>query len=145
MIAGSFAIIEIVPFLLNLIQAKTILPSKTICLLYLIVITLEYNHSMFAELIATSNEIPFVKANLISGFIIIILTTCSLQFTQLGLIGVILSEGIVELSYNNWKWPSRIFKEFNFSIKEFFFLGFSVMIEKVKELSKKSLCKRKEK
>ena len=76
---------------------------------------------MFAELIATSNEIPFVKANLISGFIIIILTTCSLQFTQLGLIGVILSEGIVELSYNNWKWPSRIFKEFNFSIKEFFF------------------------
>lgn len=131
MIIGSLLLIYVAPYILNIIHSKTSLPISGICALYLFVIILEGNHSLFATLIVTKNKVPFVSAALISGGIIVLLTFFVLQFTNWNLWGVILVQGAVQLSYNNWRWPLWIFKDVNLSIGEYFKLGYETVSEKL--------------
>ena len=88
-------------------------------------ISLDKTRSRSTSLIITKNEVPIVPSSLISGLFILILTFVSLQFTSLGLLGVVLVPFFVQLSYNNWRWPLFVFKDLNYNIKEFFSLGFA--------------------
>ena len=45
------------------------------------------------------------------------------QYTHWDLIGVVAIQFLVQLAYNNWKWPVVVLKELNFSVKEFFDLA----------------------
>ena len=84
---------------------------------------LEGNHSNFATIIATSNKVPFVTAGLAAGFLIAILTFISLRYTSLGLTGVVLVQGLIQLAYNNWKWPLYVLNDLNVSLKDFLNIG----------------------
>lgn len=136
MIIGSLLIICIAPYILNIINSKTFLPVRGICILYLIVILLEGNHSLFASLIVTKNEVPFVKPSLISGGAIALITFLVLQFTNWNLWGVILVQGMVQLCYNNWKWPLFIFKDLKFTIREYFVLTNEILSKKMQKIWK---------
>ena len=43
----------------------------------------------------------------------------SLRFTSLGLLGVVLAQGIVQLSYNNWRWPKYVLDDLDVNPLEF--------------------------
>lgn len=139
MLAGALAILFIVPPFLELVNSKTALPEAGICALYLIVIALELNHSEFASVISTSNRVPYVVPSLVSGGIIVLITFIVLKFTSLGLLGVILVQGLVQLAYNNWRWPLWVFKELEMSVCGFYKDGFSVIGEKITMLWKSML------
>lgn len=113
---GSFFLFFFAPKLLELVDSKTLLPPLYIQIMYVIAITLEGNHSNFATLIVTNNTVPFVKAAITAGIAIIIITVLALQFSDLGLFGVVLTQFVVQLSYNNWKWPKWILNEFDLKI-----------------------------
>lgn len=93
-------------------------------LLYLITQCLESNHGMAAQLITTRNEVPYVNAAILSGGCIALLTVLALAFTNLGILGAILPATIVQLSYNNWRWPSIVSKELKASYPRLFVEGF---------------------
>ena len=116
MLLGGIALLYFLPFILKLIGSSVVLPSNTVCVLYLIVMLLEQNHSNFATLIVTANEVPFVKAGLLAGLATAILTFLSLRFTNLGLLGVVLAQGGVQLVYNNWKWPCYVMKSLDVNV-----------------------------
>jgi hypothetical protein len=42
-----------------------------------------------------------------------------LKFTNFGLLGMILVQGVVQLCYNNWKWPMVVCKELETSFRGF--------------------------
>lgn len=109
---------------LQMLHSDTLLLPFTPLLIYLIVQFLETNHGMAAQLITTRNEVPYVKAAIISGLCIAGLTLFFLSCTSLGVLGPILSAGIVQLSYNNWKWPSFVSKELKASYPRMFVEGF---------------------
>lgn len=134
MIAGALAIVFIVPPLLELIKSQTELPSRLICALYLFIMFLELNHSEFASVISTSNRIPYVVPSLVSGGAIVLLTFIVLKYTSLGLLGVVLVQGIVQASYNNWRWPMWVFNELGMTLKEFYGTGFRSIFSKIKSL-----------
>lgn len=73
---------------------------------------LETNHSLFAALIEMSNTVPYVKASLISAFAIIIFEFLVGRYTSLGIYGLMFVQFIVQICYNNWKWPSYIMREY---------------------------------
>lgn len=98
-------------FILELLHSKTYLLSTNVLLLLLIVQFFESNHSMAATLITTGNKVPYVKAALISGACIAVLSPTSLAFSDWGITGVIIITGIVQASYNNWKWSVIVCKE----------------------------------
>lgn len=108
---------------LYLINSKVSIPNFFVMLLFAIVLFLEGNHSNFATLIVTKNNVPFVKSSLIAGFFIALGDFLVLYFTSLGLLGLVLVQGGVQLVYANWKWPYEVFREFRISVISFVKLG----------------------
>lgn len=122
-IFGALLLISAVPNLLLMIGAEVVLPSILVCGMFGLVLLLESNHSNFASFIATANDVPFVKSALIAGVVICILDIVVLKFSNLGLFGLIIVQGIVQVTYANWKWPLTVLKEFKLGFISFLLLG----------------------
>jgi len=110
--------------------SKTVLPSRIAIGWMLLTAFLEANHSISAGMITTGNTIPYVKPSIFSGIIIIISTFASLKFTSFGIIGVIGVQFVVQLCYNNWKWPYEMLKSINSSYHELLGIALSIIKDK---------------
>ena len=66
---------------------------------------LELNHTNATFFISTGNEIPFMNAAIFSALAVVFLSTLSTLVLGLGVIGVVVSQGAVQLAWNNWYWP----------------------------------------
>lgn len=130
-ILGTAFLILSGPPLLTVIGSNAVLPS-TLVVLFSIIMLLEGNHSNFATFIVTKNSIPFVKPSLIAGTAIGIGSFLSLQFTNLGILGLVLVQGLSQIVYANWKWPHVVCKEFHISFPSFILLGFRESFNKLK-------------
>lgn len=115
-IFGIVSVIIFGPFALKLIGSNSELLPRSVLITFGVILFLEWNHSSFATIITLSNRVPFVKSSLISGVSILILSLLSIKLTHLGILGLILSQGLVQLMYNNWYWPKRVLIEDNISI-----------------------------
>jgi O-antigen/teichoic acid export membrane protein len=105
-------------YLLFLISPNTTLPDSFSLYLCYLVFLLELNHVLHAAYITTFNEIPFVKSGIISGLAIVVLS--SILAPIYGILGLVVSQFLVQLSYNNWKWPIYLASKFNRSIFSFY-------------------------
>lgn len=99
--------------LLLIIKSKTMFLDNEMIILILITAFLETQHSIMANVITFSNKIVFVKPALISGISILILTYLCLEFFITNIWFVITIQFLVQLSYNNWKWPVEASKLLN--------------------------------
>lgn len=122
-IIGAIVVVTLGPWILDIIKSNAELPSSSILILYLLITLLENNHSNFATVITAGNKVPFVAAALISGGLICVFDFLVLQFTALGMLGIVIVPGIIQLSYNNWYWPRYVLKEYSVSIFKFIRLG----------------------
>lgn len=111
-VMGALVIIIFGSLLLELIGSETRLLSTALMTLIGVIFLLEGNHSNCALTITTGNKVPFVYPALISGFAILALSVMSAS-AGVGLLGVIASQGVVQLAYNNWKWPWLVYREVN--------------------------------
>ncbi|WP_298787503.1 O-unit flippase-like protein [uncultured Marinococcus sp.] len=71
------------------------------------------NHTVFATFIATKNVLPHYRAFIISSLVILIIQFSLLYNFEANLWHLILPICIVQLLYNNWKWPLLVIKELN--------------------------------
>jgi O-antigen/teichoic acid export membrane protein len=105
-ILGTLALIFVGVPLLGIWKSNTkLLPIVWLCLLALILF-LEMNHNLSAMYITTLNHVPFVPAAVMSGLSIVLLSTLLVNYTGLGIGGLLIAQGMVQLSYNNWRWPA---------------------------------------
>jgi O-antigen/teichoic acid export membrane protein len=96
---------------LNIIGSKTFFLNTGFIAVALIVSLLETNHGLAVGVLLTKNEVPFFKVSLISGGLIVLLLFISFKYLHLGVWGMILVPGMVQIVYNNWKWPVEVIKE----------------------------------
>ena len=116
---GSSILILLGPYFLSIIESHSVLPSNCILLLYCLFVMLEFNHSNFATIIVTGNDVPFVKAAILAGIAIIVCSFISLHLLQMGIMGLVLSQGLCQLAYNNWRWPKYVLDDFGITYLEF--------------------------
>jgi O-antigen/teichoic acid export membrane protein len=116
--------------ILSLIGSSTPLLSRGFLSFMFLYLFLEFNHGTFATFITTKNEVPYMYPSILSGFAVVIIAFLTVKFTGLGLWGLLFAQFIVQISYNNWKWPIVALKELNISIRELLFNGI-VNIKKV--------------
>lgn len=95
---------------LTWIHARTLLLNTPLLMLLATIWLLEANHATSASLIATGNTIPFLRAALISGVAIALGATAA-GWLGFGMGAVIIVQGVVQLAYNNWKWPAQVYAE----------------------------------
>lgn len=77
---------------------------------------LENNHSLFNGIIEIKNRVLSVPASLISGTAIVVLEVLVAKYTDRGVMGLMFVQCIVQLCYNNWKWPLVIFREYHVNV-----------------------------
>ncbi len=130
-IVGSIIFVLFGPQLLVLIKSNASLPSTPIVIIYCIVIFLEYNHASFASLISSNNKVPFAPASVITGLCVCLGTFLSLSFTHLGILGLVIVQGVCQGAYQNWKWPQYALREFNISYFHLIDLGFQSISSKI--------------
>jgi len=130
-IAGSAAVLALGNTLLGLIGAKTLLLPFVYSLLMAITNFLDKHHNLFSQFIVCGNEVPFVKPSVISGILVIIISGLTLKFTNLGLMGLVLSQMLVQAAYNNWKWPYVVCKELHVGLLDLYRLGVSQLKQKI--------------
>ena len=92
---------------------------------------LEGNHSNFATMIVIGNSVPFVLVSLITGGSIVLGSYVILQYTSYALFGLVLVQGIVQLFYNNWRWPYTVLCSYNMNFYMFITMAYSELINKV--------------
>lgn len=132
MVCGSVFLFFYGDEIVQLIGSQTMLPNRWICLLFFIFSALELNQSNFATIIVTSNRVPIVKPTIISGVAIVLMTFVVLYYTRWGILGVVIVQAVVQLCYNDWKWPAQVLKELNTNFVEFVSSGFTYLSNKVK-------------
>lgn len=126
---GAFVILLLGNKVLMFLGSNTLLLSTSQTLFILIILFLEMNHSNCATLITTKNIVPFVKPSLISGVCILLLALFNVTYLNMGLWGLLVAQGLVQVSYNNWKWPKEILRDLDVS-------GLNLIIRGNKEFSK---------
>lgn len=94
--------------LLQFVGSKVeLLPIFIFCILVVINL-LELHHVIAAIYITTLNAVPFVRAAVFSSVFTLVLTFLLIE--PLGILGLVLSQGVVQLLYNNWKWPFVVYR-----------------------------------
>ena len=107
---GAAVILFAIPPLLVLIGSNiSLLPLPVLALLAAILL-LEGFHSSAAFFITTSNNVPFLRSSILSGLAVAVGATL-LGWIGLGIAAIVLWQGIVQLAYNNWRWPLMAWRE----------------------------------
>ena len=98
---------------LALIGSETKLINSQLLVLLGVVLFLETHHSISATYLTTTNQVPFLKAALISGVGVTLLSFALVCWGKLGVAGLIIGQGVVQLCFNNWYWPKVAMQHLN--------------------------------
>jgi hypothetical protein len=118
LIIGSIIIISYGNFFLHIIKSNTFF-NQNVILIMAISSFISLNSGLCGAIISTKNYIPFMKPSLISGICTILLLIVLSKFTNLGLVGMAMAPGVIDLCYQGWKWPLVVFKDLDIKFKDF--------------------------
>jgi O-antigen/teichoic acid export membrane protein len=110
-LGGGMTLVFFGEWTLNLIGSRTPLLSKPLMATVLLVYFLETNHGNAGGILLTKNEVPYFRAAMFSGCFTVALMFLFLRYTNIGIWGLILSQGIAQGCYQNWKWPLEVLKD----------------------------------
>ena len=123
-IVGCIGMILVGPWFLKLIGSNSTLLPTSYLIVFSLIFFLEKSHTVCASYIATSNHLPYTYPYLISSVFIFSIYVLSVLFTPLGIWGFALAQGIIQLCYNNWRWPLYVSKELKVTIPRMYLEGF---------------------
>ena len=118
-LTGAFFVYLLGAPVLSFIKSNTPLASSTLILLLLLVVFIENNIIMASNIILSKNEVPFYKASLVSGLIIVLFLYLSFQYTQFGILSMAIVPLIVDMLYQGWKWPLDVARDFSITPRHY--------------------------
>ena len=117
LIAG-LSLIILGPIILSFIGSNTELVSLRVMMAMFISSFIGLNAGISGAVISTRNEIPFMKPSIYSGIATVILLIAIFKFTNLGLFGMALAPGVIDLCYQGWKWPLMVFRDLKITLED---------------------------
>lgn len=129
-ISGALFVIFFGEKLLEIVQSPVSLLPTGLLVFMAVFLFLENNHSMFGAFITSENKVPFMKAALFSGLAIIITSFILVSKTNLGIFGLLLSQAIIQLLYNNWKWPYYVLNKQSMNMGDIFKIFYNDFVSK---------------
>ncbi len=122
-IFSFFLIILLGDKLLELANSETKLLSTRLLLLLAVVLLLEVHHSISATYLTTCNYVPFLLASIISGIAVVSVSYFLVRWGGMGVAGLIVGQGLVQIIFNNWYWPIIAMRHLNVSFLNVLFVG----------------------
>lgn len=130
-LVGAIAIYFLGAPILSFIKSRTPLVSGLLLILLLLVAFVENNIIMASNIILSKNEVPFYKASLVSGLVIVLCLYLFFQFTNFGFLSMAIVPLVVDLLYQAWKWPLEVTRDFSIRPKHYK-QGFYHLLQKIK-------------
>lgn len=109
-LTGAAFVLFAIPPLLTLIGSHIALLDRPVLALLAVILLLEGFHSNAAFFITTANNVPFLRSSILSG-IAVATGVILLSWGGAGVAWIILCQGVVQLAYNNWRWPLMAWRE----------------------------------
>ncbi len=119
-VLGTTFIIVFGQTFLSLIKSNTPLLDRYSLIVVVISSFIGLNSGVAGAIISTKNEIPFVKPSIYSGIATPILLLLIFKFTNLGLLGMALAPGLIDLCYQGWKWPLVVIRDLKITWSDVF-------------------------
>lgn len=110
-VVGGAVIVFIGNWALDLVNSNTPLLATGMLSVMLLQRYLETNHVNAADFLLSKNEVPFFRASLISAAATLVLLFIFVGQMNMGVWGMILAPTIVQLAYQNWRWPYLVVHE----------------------------------
>lgn len=107
---GAAVILFAIPPMLTLIGSNITLLAPPVLALLAVILLLEGFHSNAAFFITTANNVPFLRSAILSGIAVAAGATL-LGWVGAGMAAIVLWQGVVQLAYNNWRWPLMAWRE----------------------------------
>ena len=125
-ILGCAGIYFVGPWALALLHSKTILVPPNVLMIMFLVAFIENNIIVSSNIILSKNEVPFYKASLVSGALIVVGLMIMFNYSNLGITNLVLVPLIVDLLYQGWKWPLVVVLDLKITLKDYylFFMSF---------------------
>ena len=99
-------------------------------------------HSMGATFLANTNELPYVPAFVLSALFGVVVTILFAKYTTFGLYSLVLGQAIIQLLYNNWKWPHEAAARINVSYCKLVAEGFQYYYQSLRNVIAKTIAKK---
>ena len=131
-ISGVISIVYVAPYFISLLGSNTKLLDTNKMLFIGGYLLLEMIHSNAATFITTRNRVPFVNSSILSGIAMVLISLFLINFTDLGLWSLLISQAIVQLMYNNWKWPLEVNKELKINFFDLWEIGIKKIVKILK-------------
>ncbi|MEJ9283664.1 O66 family O-antigen flippase [Escherichia coli] len=110
-IFAALILVAIGDDILAFLTKNTTLLPKELLILYLVTALFEMNYSICTSYLTTRNEVIFIKNMLYTGVAIVLFSFISTYIAEMGVLGVILSQLLMQSLYNNWHWPLKVYQE----------------------------------
>lgn len=110
-ILGAVAIVLGGSPLIRLIGGNVELLPRPLLAWFGLMAFLDLMHSLAVGVIETGNQAPFYKAAILSGLAIGLSAWIGLAYFNFGVAWLIGCQFVVQLAYNNWQWPWRVYKD----------------------------------
>jgi hypothetical protein len=108
----SIAVMLIFPLFLDSIGSNISIIQSDYMMILVFVFLLETIHTNSAMILTTKNVVPFYKAAIFSGIAIITVGFFAVNYIHEDLLSLIMVQLIIQLAYNNWKWPLEVKRQF---------------------------------
>ena len=131
-VVSGIALVTIGIPLIGMIKKDTVLPYAVV-LYMLFYLALEGNHSCFTVYLTTRNEVPFVKAGIISAVMVFLASLLLVNITDWRIWALMIGQSFVQLAYNNWKWPYVVLKQLSLTPFTMAKTGMSELISSLKK------------
>jgi O-antigen/teichoic acid export membrane protein len=122
-VVGTLGLVFVGIPVLSVWRSNTTLMPLPWLVLLSVILLLEMNHALSAMYITTLNHVPFVPAAVFSGLGIVLIGMLFVSCTKLGIGGLLIAQGMVQLTYNNWKWPAAALKHLHLNPISFYKYG----------------------
>jgi O-antigen/teichoic acid export membrane protein len=107
---GVLLLAFVAPILFMIIGHNVILLPAPLLFFLGVIMMLEGLHSISAFILMTGNKVPFTRAAVLSA-IAVIVGTLFVGWHGWGIWSIIAVQGLVQLSYNNWRWPLMVLQD----------------------------------
>lgn len=114
---GAILICTFGVYILEIIKPDSYI-DRSYFLVMCVYIFLLQHHQLYASFISNTNRLPYVKAFITSSVISISVVLMLLKYTNMNEWSLLVGPLLVQIVYNNWKWPLFVMKELETNIYE---------------------------
>lgn len=86
---------------------------------------------LFASMIASANEVPFWSAYVISAVCSLMLSILLVRVFQMGIMGLVMAQLLINTVYNCWRWPIYVLKRLDIGYSEIYTIGYGSVKSRV--------------